>query len=39
MISLFEVEKVEGMEARMTQKLVEWVVWLNINEIIQGPTP
>jgi hypothetical protein len=34
MTSLFKVEKVEGMEARMTQKLGEWVVWLNINEVI-----
>jgi hypothetical protein len=34
MISFFKVEKVEGMKARMTQKLGEWVVWLNTNEVI-----
>jgi len=39
MISFFEVEKAKGMEARLTQKLGEWIVWLNINEVIQGPTP
>jgi hypothetical protein len=39
MISFFEVEKAEGMEARLIKKFGEWIVWLNINEVIHGLTP